>query len=123
MSLLEEYRKDAILHTECTENGRYRKGNNAHDRLQETFLKIVKSGCGNDLFSFYDDENTGVQAWAASHTLELDESRALEKLRQLESADIPHISFDAKYVIEGWESEDLRFLPEGFELDEKSDEV
>ena len=63
------------------------------------------------------------KTWAAAHTLELDEPRALEKLRQLESADIPHISFSAEYVIKGWESDDLRFLPEGFELDKKSDEV
>ena len=49
--------------------------------------------------------------WAAAHTLEIDESKALEKLKQLESAKILHISFDAEYTIKEWIAGDLHFLP------------
>jgi hypothetical protein len=39
---------------------------------------------------------------AAAHTLEVDEHRALAKLRQLAVAEIPLISTEAKYTIEEW---------------------
>jgi hypothetical protein len=52
-----------------------------------------------------------VQSWAAAHTLELDETRALKKLEQLTNSQIPLISSCAKHAIEEWKSGQLKFFP------------
>ena len=104
------YRRYAVEHGHNTLEGDSDATSAAHDLLQKIFVEIVEAGQGNDLFRFYDDPDPWVQSWAASHTLEIDEARALAKLTELERAGISHISTSAKYTIQGWKSGELRFL-------------
>ena len=110
-SLIDEYRRFAAAHSACTIEGDADGINAAHDQVQRTVRSLVSQGKGDQLFQLYDDIDPSVQCWAAAHTLEIDETRALAKLEQLEKAGIPHISTDAKYTSQEWKSGALRFLP------------
>ena len=108
---LDEYRRHAANHGVHTMEGDAAKSNESYFRLQDAFIALVGEGKRNELFRLYDDVDPCVQVWAAAHTLEIDESRALAKLEQLEKSGIPHASFDAKYTIQEWTSGNLKFLP------------
>ena len=83
----------------------------AYDSIQREFRELARNGEGGLLFDLYDHENPEVQVWAAGHTLEIDEARALSKLEQLQHAEIPHVSTAAEYTILEWKAGNLRFLP------------
>jgi hypothetical protein len=110
-TLLDEYRRHAADHGAHMARGDADASNASYDRLQNAFLSLARKGNRDQLFVLYDDVDPFVQCWAAAHTLEIDEPRALQKLEQLEQAKIPHVSFDAKYTIQEWKSGELKFLP------------
>ncbi len=110
-SLLDEYRRHAADYGAHVIEGDADASNESYDRVQRAFISLVNEGKGNELFRLYDDSDPSVQCWAAAHTLEIDEARALAKLEQLEKSGIPHISTDAKYTIQEWKNGALRFLP------------
>ncbi len=109
-SLVERYRRLAVSHGIHTLEGDADAANCDYDRLKETFLDMFKNGEANELFGLYDDPDPWVQSWAASHTLEVDEKVALEKLGMLATAGIPHVSTSAKYTILEWKAGALRFV-------------
>ena len=109
-SLLEDYRRHAVAHGVHSFDGDYVACNAAHDAIQQIFLQLFKAGKAAELFSFYDDPDVWVQCWAAAHTLEVDEPRALAKLEQIERTGEPNVSSDAHYTIEEWKLGNLRFV-------------
>src|SRR6516162_7673398 len=109
--LLDDYRRHAAEHGQHTVEGNADAANAAHDRLQRTFVAIMSAGKGTELFLLYDETNCWVQLWAAAHTLELNESKALAMLSALQQAGIPGISTTAKYTIQEWKGGKLKFLP------------
>jgi hypothetical protein len=110
-SLLDEYRQHAADHGVHSLEGDADASNAAYDRLQNVFVSLAREGKRNELFRLYDDVDPSVQCWAASHTLEIDEARALAKLGQLEKSGIPLVSMVAEYTIKEWKNGELRFLP------------
>ena len=110
-ALFDNYRRHAVDHGKHTLEGDADATNAAYDQLQDAFAAIVKAGQGQGLFRLYGDVDPWVQSWAATHTLEIDEVRALGKLRELENRGISHVSTSAKYTIQGWKNGELRFLP------------
>jgi hypothetical protein len=110
-SLLDEYRIHAADHGAHTVDGDSEATNASYNQVQSAFLSLMRQGKGHELFALYDDTDPSVQCWAAAHTLEVDEARAIRKLEQLKSAGIPHVSTNAHFTIEEWKSGNLRFLP------------
>jgi len=110
-SSLDQYRRHAFDHGFHTAECNADAGSESYDHLQEAFATLVRDGRRNELFGLYDDADPSVQCWAAAHTLEVDEARALAKLEQLEKSEVPHVSMDAEYTIKEWKSGELRFLP------------
>jgi hypothetical protein len=108
-TLLDEYRGVASDHGKHTQQGDHKKANVAHDRLGEILKSFVAAEEDQQLFSLYEDSDQWVQAWAAAHTLEIDEARAIAKLEELQMAEIPLVSMGAKYTIQEWKSGDLKF--------------
>jgi hypothetical protein len=106
---LDEYRRHAADHGKFTSEGDADLTNAAYDNLEAAFLALVRAGQRRELFRLYDDTELWVQAWAATHTLEIDEARALGKLVELENSGIPHVSTDARYTIQEWKNGNLRF--------------
>lgn len=110
-STLDEYRRHAADHgahmVECDADAT----NASYDRLRDVFMSLAREGKRNELFALYNDMDLAVQGWAAVHTLEVDEARALAKLAELEASQQPEISSNAKYTIQEWKLGDLHFLP------------
>jgi Domain of unknown function (DUF2019) len=109
MQLLEEYRRYASEHGKHIKEADPDRSNVAHDNLHKTFLSLIAAGRGQDLILLFDDPDESVQLWAAAHSLEVDERKALEKLQAIADA-ASFVSLDAKYTIEEWRSGELRFL-------------
>ena len=109
-SLIDEYRRLAIRYGHSIEQGDTEGMDTSTECSQKTFRAIVDAREGNALFLLFSDVSPWVQLQAASHCLELDSARASAKLDELERAGIPHVSTDAKYTLEGWNSGELRFL-------------
>ena len=110
-SLLDEYRRHAYDHGLFTAAGDADRINASYDRLRGAFLALAGAGQRRELFRLYDDASLSVQGWAATHTLEIDEARALAKLAEIEKSADPHASMDAEYTIREWKNGQLKFLP------------
>lgn len=110
-SLIDEYRRHAA------DQGRFAMKDDAdasdesYGRLQAAFHSLVREGKRTELFRLYEDVDPWVQWWAAAHTLEVDDVRAIAKLEQLEHSGIPLVSSGARYTIQEWENGELRFSP------------
>lgn len=109
--LIEKYRKLARDYAEGVRNSNPKKTNRAHDALWEVLKQIVGASCDHRLFDLYGDEEPWVQTWAAAHTLEIDETRAISKLQSLADAGIKGLSLSAEYTIKEWRSGELNFRP------------
>jgi hypothetical protein len=107
---LDDYRRYAVDHGKYTLQGDAEATNRGYDSLKRAFLELVDQGKARDLFRFYDDADPWVQAWAAAHTLEIHEARAIVKLHELVDAGIPHVSTDAKYTLQEWNAWRLAIL-------------
>lgn len=107
--LIDEYRTVAGDHGRHTQEGDHKKANAAHDRLAEILKALVSANDDDQLFSLYDDADPHVQLWAATHTLELDQARAVAKLDEIRQAEIPLASMSARYTIQSWKEGDLKF--------------
>ena len=76
-TLISEYIETARKHGEGTFSGDSVIANKAYDKLQAILIEIAKSGLDNELFTLYDYGETWIELWSATHTLEIDESKAL----------------------------------------------
>jgi hypothetical protein len=110
-SLVDEYRRHAIDHGAYLTQDDADSSNVSYDRLQDAFHAIIKARGRRELFKLYDDVDESVQCWAAAHTLEVDEGRALAKLKQLEKSENPYIRIDAEYTSREWKNGALKFFP------------
>ncbi len=110
-SLLDEYRRHACDQGAAMLEGEGDASNSAYDRLQDALVSLIRAGRRHELFGLYDDLDPWVQSWAAAHTLEIDEARALAKLEQLQKSENPHVSSCAKFAIEEWKNGALRISP------------
>ena len=107
-ALLARYRELAELHGKHTVAGDAKKTNRTFDELHSVLVDMVVEESDILLFSLYEDDDRFVQLWSSAHTLELDESRAKRKLKELLDADIPIVSMSARYTISGWNEGGLR---------------
>ncbi len=99
---LGDYRTAASTHAEATRAGDHERANSAYGLLDKALGTLAEQERQDSLFTLYDDDEPYVQLWAASHTLELDEPRALSKLEELESAGLPLVSLGAKHTRKAW---------------------
>ena len=106
--LVDEYRKAAMEHGEHTLTGDSDKANSAYRKLMAILNELVALRQDHLLFSLYDDADMWVQLWASAHTLELEEQRALNKLRLIQAAHKSVASMNAKYTIQEWNKGHLR---------------
>ena len=103
-SLLDQYRRHASDHKAYTAEGDADRCNAAYYQLQDVFHALNRERKRHELFTLYDDSDPAVQLWAAVHTLEVDGTPPLDKLRQIEVLDIPHVSCDVQYIVPEWKS-------------------
>lgn len=104
-----EYKEWAVGHGEETRSGNSKGANRAYDKLAEKLGQISAASQDAELFPLYEDEDLWVQSWAATHTLEIDEQRAVGKLRELVESGDAHLRTDAFYILQEWSAGRLRF--------------
>jgi hypothetical protein len=106
--LVEQYRAAIERHCAAMSDGDAEKANLAVDDAENTLKKLVVAGEDQQLLDLFNDINPTVQLWAAVHTLEIAKQRALGKLHQIKSANIPMISLEAEISINEWRLGRLR---------------
>ena len=108
-NLLADYVAAAREHGQYSSSGQSDMANNAHERLQDTLLALIAEGRDSELLTLYDNPDAWVQLWAGTHTLELDEGKAIAKLESLKAARKPLVSMSAKYTLVAWQEGNLSF--------------
>jgi len=108
-SRLQAYRDAAAAHGAATKAGDSKNANKAYDDLHSALREITSAKADTSLISLFDDQDLGVQLWAAAHSLEVDEAAARQKLQMLSDADIPLVSMSARYTLMEWKSGKLKF--------------
>ncbi|HZZ77004.1 MAG TPA: hypothetical protein VFE62_00715 [Gemmataceae bacterium] len=109
MSDLIDYRTAAHEHGKHTMSGDSDLANQAFEALQSAFNRLVAAKHDAMICDLYEDPDPWVQLWAAAHTLEITESKALEKLTNLRDARKPVLSMNAKFTIVEWKNHRLAF--------------
>ena len=109
MPELAEYRRAAQDHGKYTMSGESDLANKAYAVLRSIFLELVAKGQDATICNLYDDPDPWVQLWAATHTLEIAEKDAVEKLKYLQAARKPILSLDAKYTLLEWQNGKISF--------------
>lgn len=109
MADLTDYRTAAHDHGRYSLSGESDLANKAYAKLQSAFLALVANGQDSTICDLYDDPDPWVQLWAATHTLEIAEDKAVEKIRALQAARKPVLSMNAKYTLLEWEKGKLSF--------------
>ena len=101
--LISDYVKHSQEHGNGTKNGDYIRTNKAYDRIIETYKEIIKFGEEGQqaLLELLEHNNLSVSGWAATHSLEFSEEKAIEALEKITLND-GIIGFDAKMVLEQW---------------------
>ncbi len=108
--LIEEYRKQAAIHGECTREGNSKRANAAHDKLTNLATAILNSSDPKALMILFNDDDESVQLCAATHFLEVNEGKATKKLRELSSSNDPIISTVAGFTLDCWNKGEIRKL-------------
>jgi hypothetical protein len=107
--LITKYEEAAIAHGNGTTSGDSNKTNKAYNTLNVTLREITSLGEDENLFTLYNNKNPWARLWAATHTLEVDEKRAIKKLQYISDEGIPIASISARYTLQEWEQGDLTF--------------
>ena len=99
--------ESAIEHTKGSQNGDYKIAN-------KNFIKVTKSAkylrdndALNELDQLLEHEEKGVQLWALTYLLSTSECLAKQKLIEIRDSNLTHYSFDAKMILQEWESGNL----------------
>ena len=108
-SLLVRYRLFVLAVKDAEKTEIVKKIWKAHDKVHDVLLEMIDEKVDIKLFDLYDDSEELVQLWAAKHTLEIDEKRALTKLDELRHSPRDTISSGAQFTQIGWENGTLSF--------------
>ncbi len=105
---LSKYRECAVEHGEQSIAGNSVAANKAHDQLLAILKSLCEINADGAIMSLLNDETPSVRLWAAAHSLEINEEKALTTLNKLSSAGVPIISMSARYTVQGWQNGELR---------------
>ena len=99
---LTAFRMAAAAQVAATENGDYKKGNNAFDRIIQILKYLKELGKMNELEGLLSDSNVGVRMYAAYGLLSTFPKIAVPVLKEISQREDIH-SLTAKATLEHWE--------------------
>jgi len=110
MSSRDRYVAETVEHGRCTENGNFRKGNAAFDRMLAVLAELRRHVDRGEsvLVELLDHPNEWVKLGAATHLLPLREELANAVLEKLASGPRSMIEFNAKMVLQEWRNGSLK---------------
>ncbi|MDR2580611.1 MAG: DUF2019 domain-containing protein [Fibromonadaceae bacterium] len=102
--LVSEYIEYASQHGKATEQGDYKKGNKAHDKLIKIYQQIKKQGdLTHPMFKeMLSSSDLGVRSWAASHSLAVSPKEAEAILIDIGKIPNSLVAFSATMTLEEW---------------------
>ena len=103
---LTAFRMAAAAQVAATENGDYKKGNNAFDRVIHILKHLKELGKLNELEALLSDSNVGVRMFAAFGLLQTYPDVAVPILKEIAQRDDIH-SLTANETLKQWESKAL----------------
>lgn len=103
---LTAFRMAAAAQVAATENGDYKKGNNAFDRVIHILKHLKELGKLNELEALLSDSNVGVRMFAAYGLLPTLPKIAVPVLKEISQREDIH-SLTAKATLEQWEQDTL----------------
>lgn len=100
----DRYIAAAVEHGRCTENGDFRKGNAAFDRMKAVLAELRQGVDRGEsvLIELLDHPNEWVKVGAATHLLPLRADLSIAVLEALASEKQGMIGFDAEMVLQEW---------------------
>lgn len=100
----DRYIADAMEHGRCMENGNFRKGNAAFDRMMAVLAELRQRVDRGEsvLVELLDHPDGWVTLEAATHLLPLREELASTVLEKIASGPRSMIEFNAKMVLQEW---------------------
>lgn len=100
--LLDQYVNSAIAHGDASVDGNHNKANLNYDKIVKCFKELQKAGGSEKLLDLLRHDDASVRLWAATHSLESNEHKAVAVLHELSIAD--HFSsLSAQIVLDQWE--------------------
>lgn len=105
---LTAFRMAAAAQVAATENGDYKKGNNAFDLIIKIFKYLKELGKLNELEALLPDSNIGVRMFAAYGLLSTSPKIAVPVLKEISKREDIH-SLTAKMTLEQWEQNTLMY--------------
>ena len=103
---LTAFRMAAAAQVAATENGDYKKGNNAFDEIIKIFKYLKELGKLNELEALLPDSNIGVRMFAAYGLLPTSPKIAVPVLKEISQREDIH-SLTAIATLEQWEQNTL----------------
>lgn len=103
---LTTFRMAAAIQVAATENGDYKKGNNAFDRIIKILKYLKELGKLNELEALLPDSNIGVRMFAAYGLLSTSPKIAVPVLKEISEREDIHF-LTAKATLEQWEQDTL----------------
>lgn len=105
---VEIFRESAMEHSQASHEGNYKRANKSFNKLIKAAKYLRDKEALIELKELLENEEKGVQVWAATYLLSICENLAKEKLTSIQEADLPHYSFTSKMVLQEWEGGNLK---------------
>jgi len=99
--------ESAIEHTKGSHNGDYKLANKNFTKVAKSAKYLRDNDALVELNQLIEHEEKGVQLWALTYLLSTCECLAKEKLSEIRDANLTHYSFNAKMILQEWESGNL----------------
>jgi len=101
------FEESAIEHTKGSHNGDFKLANRNYSKIVKAATYLRDNDALSNLNRLLEHEEKGVQMWALTYLLSICECEAKKRLIEMRDAELTHYSFDAKMILQEWESGNL----------------
>lgn len=106
--LLVLYETAAKQHGRGTDEGDYRRANEAHDVITAVRHELIERSCDEMLTTFLTSPDGWVRHWAATHLLQAQPSKAAPALERLASGEQGYLRLVSEMALKEWRAGRLR---------------
>ena len=107
--LIDDYRKYVVLYKNGYTGGNSKEVNKAHKEINIVLNELISINEDIKLVDLLNDEDKWIQLCAATHLLEVEETKALKTLNIIKNENIQFLSLIAETTIDEWNEGNLKF--------------
>jgi hypothetical protein len=90
-------------HAQATETGDYKIANKSYGSINNAVNYLKENDGIGKLKELLKYNEVSVKLWVASYLIKQDDPQAITVLKEIASQSIPHHSFNATLVLQGWQ--------------------